>query len=259
MMRSFSKGWVGLSFVLLVSCSDKAKPDFDKCVEADTAGALQPASDACTAAVSADPTSVSGKAAAEKLVTLKVKLAEKAKADEEARAKAQAEAAAKAKVDAEAKAVADAKAKVDADAKRASICADLETWLPPMSTKARDLDGIFARFTSSTRAAGATEWWDLWDKLSKEAATNGKETRQQQATLKDHGALNGEGPILKDILRGYDVLAHMYEMYSESLADTKTPKGYPKLMYIGKDLPKLTKTTDAAVENARARCGKLSK
>jgi hypothetical protein len=77
MMRSFSKVVAVLSLLMsLVACQDKAKPDYDKCVEAETSGDMVLARDSCTAAIAADPNSTSGKAAAVTLADINKKFAE---------------------------------------------------------------------------------------------------------------------------------------------------------------------------------------
>ena len=89
--------------LLAVGCADKAKPDYDRCVAADERGDVLAAATACEAAVSADPTSTSGKEAASKLTGMKPYIA-KAKAEKDPKliAKAAEEAAAaKAAQDAE--------------------------------------------------------------------------------------------------------------------------------------------------------------
>ncbi len=57
---------VSTALALLAGCADKAKPDFDKCVAADTAGDLAGAVTACTAAIKADPTNSTSAATATK-------------------------------------------------------------------------------------------------------------------------------------------------------------------------------------------------
>jgi len=56
--------------LLLAGCIDKAKADYDRCVERDQNYDVKGAVAACQAAVAADPNSPSGKAAAEKLLQL---------------------------------------------------------------------------------------------------------------------------------------------------------------------------------------------
>jgi len=87
MKRIVSKVAVTALLVLLSGCTDKAQPFFDTCVQAETAGDLTGAVKTCTDAVGADPNSKSGKAATEKLVSLKERIAAKEKADAEAKAK----------------------------------------------------------------------------------------------------------------------------------------------------------------------------
>jgi hypothetical protein len=50
--------------IVFVACTDKAAPDYAKCMQADSAGYLQNAYDACKRAVADDPTSTSGRKAA---------------------------------------------------------------------------------------------------------------------------------------------------------------------------------------------------
>jgi hypothetical protein len=84
--------WILAGVGGVLTRADKAQPDYVKCVQADTAGDLPAALKACTDAVGADPKSTGGKAAADKLVTLTSRLAEKEKAEAEAKAKAEADA-----------------------------------------------------------------------------------------------------------------------------------------------------------------------
>jgi len=56
--------------VLLAGCIDKAKADYDRCVERDQNYDVKGAIAACQAAVAADPKSPSGRAAADKLLQL---------------------------------------------------------------------------------------------------------------------------------------------------------------------------------------------
>ena len=57
--------------MLITACTDKAKPDYDNCVQQDVRGDIQVAWAACNAAVAADPGSASGKAAAARLIVMK--------------------------------------------------------------------------------------------------------------------------------------------------------------------------------------------
>ena len=57
----------------LAGCADKAKPDYARCVQLSAQGDVRGSWDACNAAVSADPTSIGGKAAAVKLAEMKPK------------------------------------------------------------------------------------------------------------------------------------------------------------------------------------------
>lgn len=68
-------------------CADKAQPKYDECVQLEGKGDLKGAAAACEAAVAASPDSKAGKAATDKLTTIKAAI--KKQADEEAaRAKA---------------------------------------------------------------------------------------------------------------------------------------------------------------------------
>ncbi len=60
--------------LLCVSCLDKAKPDWDRCVERDKAYDTAGAASACAAAVAADPKSTSGQLAQKRLVELQLML-----------------------------------------------------------------------------------------------------------------------------------------------------------------------------------------
>ena len=104
MMRMIGVVFVIAAVVALVGCEDKAKPDYVKCVQADTAGDAVAAWTACNAAVAADPNSTSGKEAAKRLDEkildeLKPKY-DAWKADQDAKAAAAAQAAAQARADA---------------------------------------------------------------------------------------------------------------------------------------------------------------
>ena len=79
----------------LLGCTDKAQPDYAKCVQADTSGDVKTAWDSCNAAVGADPNSTSGKAAATKLAEMKPRY-DSWKADQDAKVAAAAAAQAKA-------------------------------------------------------------------------------------------------------------------------------------------------------------------
>ena len=80
---------------LTIACTDRAQPDYAKCLQADTASDVKSAWDSCNAAIGDDPNSTSGKAAAAKLVEMKPKY-DKLKADEDAKAAAAAAAQAQA-------------------------------------------------------------------------------------------------------------------------------------------------------------------
>jgi hypothetical protein len=75
-----------LVLVLLSGCQDKAKSSFDACVTAEAKEDWLLAVQSCQGATMLDPNSKSGKAAAEKLLSLKTKLAAKDRADAEAQA-----------------------------------------------------------------------------------------------------------------------------------------------------------------------------
>jgi hypothetical protein len=61
-----SRVWVTCG-LLLLGCNDKAKPEYDRCVERDRNYDVPGAYSACAAAALADPNSVSGQAAQKKL------------------------------------------------------------------------------------------------------------------------------------------------------------------------------------------------
>ena len=67
------------SVFLVAGCGDKAQANYAKCVQLDTTGDSAGAVAACTAAIGDDPNSVSGKAAADKIASIKAK--EKTEAD----------------------------------------------------------------------------------------------------------------------------------------------------------------------------------
>ncbi|HEX4516911.1 MAG TPA: hypothetical protein VGH87_11475 [Polyangiaceae bacterium] len=78
--------------LLLAGCVDKAKADYDRCVERDQGYDVKGAVESCQAAVAADPKSVSGQAAAKKLLDLdrvadKLKTEQQEKLDRDAKIK----------------------------------------------------------------------------------------------------------------------------------------------------------------------------
>jgi hypothetical protein len=72
----------------LGACADKAKPQYAECVKLEASGKLREAAAACQQSISADPTSASGKAAAEKLKALQPALEKLAKEDADKAAQA---------------------------------------------------------------------------------------------------------------------------------------------------------------------------
>ena len=62
---------------LLLGCEDKAQPHFRKCVKLEASGQLEEAWDACYEATSADPDTLSGRRAAEKMETIHATLQER--------------------------------------------------------------------------------------------------------------------------------------------------------------------------------------
>ncbi len=79
-----------LAFILLLTgCLDKAKADYDKCLDRERNYDVPGAVAACQAAVAADPKSTSGEAAAKKLVDLQTVSAKmKTEADEKSQREA---------------------------------------------------------------------------------------------------------------------------------------------------------------------------
>lgn len=71
--RSRCSMFVVGALALATACADKAQPDYAKCVQAQAVGKIGDALDACKAAISADPNSTSGKAAAAKLAEMRHK------------------------------------------------------------------------------------------------------------------------------------------------------------------------------------------
>ncbi len=89
------RGCSGMLLVLsIMGCEDKAKPKYGECLAAEAKGDVFAAESACNGALTADPTSTSGKEAAKKLKEMQPALdkAKKDKAEAEAKAKAEAEA-----------------------------------------------------------------------------------------------------------------------------------------------------------------------
>jgi hypothetical protein len=83
------RAWV---LILLAGCVDKAKADYDRCVERDQNYDVKGARESCQAAVAADPKSVSGQAAAKKLLDLdrvadKLAIEQKEKSDRDEKIK----------------------------------------------------------------------------------------------------------------------------------------------------------------------------
>ncbi len=100
---------------LVTGCSDKAKPEFAECVKLEAAGDLLAAWQACESAISADPNSESGKAAATKLKEMRERYDALKKVEEERQEEAKREA--EARLEAERKAAAfaqEARARVNA-------------------------------------------------------------------------------------------------------------------------------------------------
>ena len=90
------KALLALLFVLtttlvVTGCADKAQPKYDECVKLESSGDLKGAVAACEAAVAASPESKSGKAASDKVTTLKAAIK---KQEDAARAEAEKVAAA---------------------------------------------------------------------------------------------------------------------------------------------------------------------
>lgn len=105
-----------LGFVLAfaaVGCADKARPDHATCIQLNAKGDVEGAWRACNNAISADPTSESGKAATKLLEEMKPSY-EKARADRNAAEAKAAEARRKADAEAQAQAVELARQKVAA-------------------------------------------------------------------------------------------------------------------------------------------------
>ena len=92
MLRSMCSMFVVGALALVIAGCDKAKPDYDKCLAADTAGDTRGAWKACEAAIAADPDSAAGKDATKMLAEIRQRLAAKEQAEADAKAKAAAEA-----------------------------------------------------------------------------------------------------------------------------------------------------------------------
>lgn len=93
--------------IYFAGCSDKAAPGYAQCIQLNIQGDVRAAWDACSAAISASPTSETGKSAAAKLMEIKPKYEvwkaaydKKVAVEQAAAAKAQARAEAKAKAEA---------------------------------------------------------------------------------------------------------------------------------------------------------------
>jgi hypothetical protein len=68
------KHFVIVALLALLSCTDKATPDYQRCVALEAKGMLDEARTACTSAVTADPTSNDGRAAAAKIAAIDAKV-----------------------------------------------------------------------------------------------------------------------------------------------------------------------------------------
>lgn len=110
--RVQSRVLVAFALTLMVACTDKAEPNYAKCIQAEAAGEIGTAWNFCTGAVGADPNSTSGKAAASKLTSMKPKY-DAWLADQKAKAAAAAEAQGRADA---ARAAAEAQARAQAAA-----------------------------------------------------------------------------------------------------------------------------------------------
>lgn len=86
--------WALVFAMVAAGCTDKAKPSLDDCVKAEAKEDWSSAVRSCEQATTLDPDSKSGKAAADKLTSLKAKLAAKDNADADAKAAARARLAA---------------------------------------------------------------------------------------------------------------------------------------------------------------------
>lgn len=114
-MRRTSRVSVVLA-MFAVACEDKAKPAYAECVTAEAKGDFLAAEKACSKSVTSDPTSTSGKAAAEKLKAMQpaIETAKKQQAEADAKAAEERRAADAARQQAEAA----ARARAAADARR---------------------------------------------------------------------------------------------------------------------------------------------
>jgi hypothetical protein len=224
--------------LLVLGCTDKASRSYVACVQADVAGDAGAAMTACADAVATDPDSVSGKAATARLKDLRSTQSKMADDATKAAPHAQARATV---------------ATPQADADKTSLCTDLEAWLPPMIAKARDLDGLWLTFTQGNKAAGDPgALWNHWAAMAEDTKTKGKQTRDDSATLKRHKIVDGEAPHLKALVEAYDILANQYLMTSDALSDQKTPKGFPRYAYVGKDIPPMKMATQNVADDVRA-------
>lgn len=64
---------IGMPFYGCVNNADRASSSYAQCIQLEIKGDIRGAWDACNAAIAADPTSKSGKEAAEKLITMKLR------------------------------------------------------------------------------------------------------------------------------------------------------------------------------------------
>lgn len=220
------KNWicVVVAVAVFTECSDKAEPAFKKCQELQGQGQLTEAQAACQEAVTADPNTKAGQAAAKELANLEA--AVEADKRVEADKKAQAEMDRKRRAllastdPADWKTLAkefpgtpEAKSAEEKLRKRESICLERSNWNPGLAIKRLgERGGQAALMSNMNDALAAHTAVGLGEACTKET----ERLENQVKEVNEHAIGPGEEPIKKELAADLQKLADMNKKWTKA-------------------------------------------
>jgi hypothetical protein len=235
------RGWVTavrpercllLSLLLgsLSGCADKAMPEYKRCDQLESSGDLPGALAACEAASKADPGSFAGKAAADRLTSITMKLAAKTAAEEVASAAAAAAGAAERSHLVSSASPDDWRMLISkypgtpeaqsAETKlreSVSVCANLKSWR--LDIPLRRADKFGDELSTARKAPGTLEGLVPVSihSIAEKALEDAKSLREALTQIESHAAQPGEDHVKSSLVAHYQMMVALDEKWGQEL------------------------------------------
>lgn len=136
------------------------------------------------------------------------------------------------------------------------LCQDLTTWVKPLVEAGDDLAGVVPRFKKANlEAPDMPQKFMNFGKFEDETTAKAKDWRKKEADLKALTIVDGEEPLRKNLLAGYDTTATGYEKLGEAFH--KRSKGLSDVTGLSEVVKNMGTTARAMETDLKKKCEKI--